>query len=515
MSQTHKTGLEAPEGLTVESIGTSDGLITVVARSSSRSSSCPRCAAVSGSVHSRYVRTLADLPSHGSAVSLQLRTRRFRCRTVGCPVKIFAEQFDPTVAQRFGRRTERLEGIVHHIGLALGGRPGQRTAVRLVLPVSRDTLLRVVRRRALPTDGAPRVIGIDDWAWRKGHRYGTVICDLEQRRIIDVLPDRETTTVQAWLAARPSIEIIARDRGGGYGPAGQRGRPEAMQVADRWHLMENCSSAFLGVVRNAMRDIRRIVGMGRLDPDVMTAVERNQYEGWRRRSAANAVVMNMVKAEVPIKEIMRRTGQSRQCVRAIARGDQSEVFRPRASTLDGHLDWLSHEWESGCRSGAELWRRLRARGYAGSLRVVTEWATRRRRDEATELPRRCPSSRVIAGLLMLVPERLSRADLTLVTLIEAKLPCLGQVRDLVERFHHMIRTGSSEDLDRWIEDASTLLAAFTRGIIADRAAVAAAIASPWSNGQTEGQITKLKLVKRQMYGRANLDLLRARLVAAA
>ena len=247
MSRMHKTGLEAPEGLTVEAIEMSDGQVTVVARSSSQSSCCPRCAVVSVSVHSRYVSTLADLPSHGSAVSLQLRTRRFRCRSIGCPVKIFAEQFDPAVTRRFGRRTERLEGIVHHIGLALGGRPGQRTAARLVLPVSRDTLLRVVRRRAPPTDGAPRVIGIDDWAWRNGHRYGTVVCDLEQRRIIDVLPDRETATVQAWLAARPSIEIIARDRGGGYGPAGQRGRPDAIQVADRWHLMENCSSAFLGV----------------------------------------------------------------------------------------------------------------------------------------------------------------------------------------------------------------------------------------------------------------------------
>jgi transposase len=279
--------------------------------------------------------------------------------------------------------------------------------------------------------------------------------------------------------------------------------------------MENCSSAFLGVVRNAMRDIRRVVGVGRLDPEEMTAVERNQYEGWRRRSAANAVIMDLVEAEVPIKEIMRRTGQSRQCVRAIARGDRGETFRPRVSSLDTHLDWLSREWGSGCQSGAELWRRLRARGYAGSLRVVTEWATRRRLDEAAELPRRCPSSRVIARLLMLAPERLSRADLRLVSLIEAKLPSLAQVRDLVERFHHMIRTGCCEDLDRWIEGASTSLAAFTRGIIADRAAVTAAITSPWSNGQTEGQITKLKLVKRQMYGRANLDLLRARLVGVA
>lgn len=131
--------LAAPEGLTIEAIEMSDGLIKVMARSSFRTSACPRCGEISGSVHSRYVRTLADLPSHGSAVSLQLRTRRFRCQTIGCPVKIYAEQFDPAVAQRFGRRTERLEGIVHHIGLALGGRPGQRTAARLVLPVSRDT----------------------------------------------------------------------------------------------------------------------------------------------------------------------------------------------------------------------------------------------------------------------------------------------------------------------------------------------------------------------------------------
>lgn len=515
MSRMHKDGLEVPEGLIVESIEVCDGLVTVVARSLLRSSACPGCGAVSGSVHSRYVRSLADLPSHGSAGRLLLQTRRFRCRSIGCPVKIFAERFDPSIVQRFGRRTERLEGIVHHIGLALGGRPGQRTAKRLVLPVSRDTLLRVVRRRAPATDASPRVVGIDDWAWRKGHRYGTVVCDLERRRIIDVLPDRETATAQAWLAARPSIEIIARDRGGGYGPAGRRGRPDAVQVADRWHLMENCSAALLGVVRNAMRDIRRVVGVRQLGPEVMTAVERKQYEGWRRRSAESAMITDLVKAQVPIKDIVRRTGRSRQCVRKIARGDRSDVFRSRASTLDGYLDWLSHEWASGCRSGAELWRRLRAQGYAGSLRVVTEWATRRRRDEATELPRRCPSSRMIARLLMLDPDRLTRADLMLATLIEAELPDLWQAKTLVQRFHHMIRTGCSKDLDTWIQDASKHLVAFTRGIIADRTAVAAAIASPWSNGQTEGQITKLKLVKRQMYGRANLDLLRARLLGSA
>lgn len=140
---------------------------------------------------------------------LRVQVRRFRCGWPDCARKIFAERLDPSLARTFGRRTERLEGIVHHIGVALGGRPGERTAGRLLLPASKDTLLRTVRRRARAPGAKARVVGVDDWAWRKGHRYGTVICDLERRVVLDLLPDREPATVAAWLAARPSIEIIA------------------------------------------------------------------------------------------------------------------------------------------------------------------------------------------------------------------------------------------------------------------------------------------------------------------
>jgi transposase len=360
------------------------------------------------------------------------------------------------------------------------------------------------------------VIGIDDWAWRKGHRYGTIVCDLERRRIIDVLPDREAATVQVWLTARPSIEIIARDRGGACGPAAAQGRPEARQVADRWHLMENASAAFLAAVRRSMPDIRKAIGSQPIDPALLTAAERSQYEGWRQRAAADATVLQLHKAGVPIKEIVRCTGRARKVVRDIVRGSRAEPFRPRASLLEPHLEWLVAEWEGGCRNGAELWRRLRTRGFSGSLRVVTEWATRRRRDEVAGAPRRCASARSLARMMTLARDRLSRCELATVAVVEHAIPGLVLARDLVDRFQSLIRKRNADALDPWIDDAAqSMISSFAKGLADDRPAVVAAIEEPWSNGQTEGQITKLKLVKRQMYGRANLDLLRARLICVA
>jgi transposase len=207
-----------------------------------------------------------------------ITARRFRCLTTDCRRQIFAERLESTVGAPFARRTARLEGIVHHLGLALGGRPGQSFAKRLLLPVSNDTLLRVVRRRAaVQPPKEPRVVGIDDFAWKRGHRYGTIVCDLERRCIIDILPDREAATAAAWLAKHPSISVIARDRGAGYRQAAADGRPDAVQVADRWHLMENASAAFLTAVQRSMVAIRKAVGTGVVDPASLTAAERRQH----------------------------------------------------------------------------------------------------------------------------------------------------------------------------------------------------------------------------------------------
>ena len=272
---------------------------------------------------------------------------------------------------------------MHHLGLALGGRPGQSFARRLLLPVSNDTLLRVVRRRAVQPPRRPRVVGIDDFAWKRGHRYGTIICDLERRRIIDILPDREAATATAWLADHPSITVIARDRGAGYKQAAAEGRPDAVQVADRWHLMENASAAFLTAVQRSMAAIRKAVSAGTVDPEALSAAERRQHTGWLRREAENADILALAARGVAIKEIMRRTDKSRGLVRQVVRGGRADIFRSRMSSLDPFLTQLETAWADGSQNGAALWRAMKTRGFTGSLRVVTEWATRKRKDEGT------------------------------------------------------------------------------------------------------------------------------------
>jgi transposase len=228
-----------------------------------------------------------------------------------------------------------------------------------------------------------------------------------------------------------------------------------------------------------MLQIRTVIGATTIDPKLLTAAERLQYAGYLRREETNAAILAVSKSGAPIKQIVRQTGYSRKLVRQVIRGDRHDVFRTRQSSLDQYLPWLDDQWASGCRNGAELWRRLKARGFRGSLRVITEWATRRRRAEKVDAQNlhRIPSARTIARLMTI-----GRDLLVTVAAIEAGVPTLVEAREIIAEFHLMIRRKIEAGLNPWIDRArASLIASFASGVVRDEAAVRAAITSSWSD----------------------------------
>ena len=281
--------------------------------------------------------------------------------------------------------------------------------------------------------------------------------------------------------------------------------------------MENSSRAFLDAVGKCMRQIRQAVGSNVIDPKLLTSAEKLQYEGYLRRQDTNEAIQALAKAGTSIRQIVRQTGHSRKLVRDVLRGQHLDVFRTRPSFLDPWLPWLNDRWDAGARNALALWREMRSEGFAGQSGVVSQWAQRRRLAEKANQSglARTPSARVLARLMTSARDGLARSEAILVAVIEDQVPDLVAARQAIGQFQSMIRSKSAENLGVWLASAKdSLVSSFANGVERDFSAVRNAIVSPWSNGQTEGQITRLKLIKRQMYGRAKLDLLQARLIGA-
>jgi hypothetical protein len=212
--------------------------LRVLAQGLKPEAACPICFTVSQAVHSRYYRHPTDLPSLGQPVQLVLCVRRFYCRNGTCPRRTFVEPLPDLLAPR-ACRTRRLALTQGKIGVACGGEAGARLPTDLSMPIRGDTVLRLIRALPLSAIGAPEVLGVDDWARRKGQTYGTLVVDLKERRVIDLLPDRTAATLANWLKERPTVQIITRDRSAEYARGAAMGAPQAVQVADRWHLLYN------------------------------------------------------------------------------------------------------------------------------------------------------------------------------------------------------------------------------------------------------------------------------------
>lgn len=530
----------------VETLTVTAELITLSLASTRSEAACPLCQEVSRTIHSRYERSLGDLPCCGKALRLRLQVRRFFCHQAACPRRVFAERRSD-IMQPFARRTIRLNETLQTIGLALGGEAGQRTARQLAMAVSAATLLRRVRALPAPPTPSVRVVGIDDFALRRGHRYGTILVDEEQHKPVDLLPDRETATVQAWLEKHPEIEIITRDRAVAYANAARAGAPQATQVADRFHLLQNLTEAVQGIVTRqhcVLREVAQQVPVAAMttpaeqsaarssavpplaSPVETKAAQRKQARQAWRESRFQAV-KDLRQQGLAVREIARRTKLQRVTIRKYLsldslpepatrgwRGSKADCFRP----------YMQQRWEAGCRNVSQLFTELQEQGYCGSCdtlrRQVRGWreATDAHEAEKTKAIFPVPSPRQATWWLLQATEKLTAEEAAYVQMLVQIQPEFAQTQTLAQEFQRLVQQRAEKDFDAWRqqvrESGVPEFASFAASLMTDEAAVRQALKSEWSNGQTEGQINRLKMLKRQMYGRANLDLLRLRVLYA-
>jgi transposase len=506
--------------------------LVMVLRAAGEAGCCPSCRNESRRIHSRYKRRLKDLPWEGIPVQIDLRVRRFFCRTENCGHQIFTERL-PSTVQRYARRTCRLSASLEQITQALGGSAGSRLAQQLGILASGSTLLRQLRRKVIVRSArAPRVLGIDDWAWRKGHRYGTILCDLERGKVVDLLPDRSTESTAQWLRTHPGAEIVSRDRASLYAQAATAAAPQAVQVADRWHLLHNLSEALIGalvphhrlLVEAAQASASKTEAPVTLP--VLQAVvtkpasryHKKQEHNRERRLATYQAVMEQISKGVTQHDAAKSCGLGIRTIRRWirARGFPERKVGERKSTVDAYSEYLEQRWNEGCHNATQLWHELSARGFSGQSPIVRTWVRRRYG------PRKCRtgqrpsfhspqriSQRQTAWTLLKEPEN-ARSYLEELC---RRSPEIATCASVAREFVRIIRERDAVGWKKWKQDAKTsMLASFAKHLCHDEAALMAALHYPWSNGPVEGHVHRLKLIKRSMYGRAKFDLLRLRVV---
>jgi transposase len=523
--------------------------ITLQVAATTATARCPACQLPSRRIHSRYLRAVADVSWGGVPVTLRVLVRRFFCGNSACPRCIFAEPLQHLV-DRYARRTRALRVALQRIGLALGGAAGARLAGTLGLPVGRTTLLDLIRAVPPLAGGPLRIVGIDEWAWRRGHRFGTILVDLERHRVVELLAERSADSAAAWLRQQPGITAVVRDRSGLYADAASRGAPGATQIADRWHLVHSLTEgleAFLLQQRAALRAASAVpdegTGVASADmPGPLTPLrprcgQRRAAEASRQRHARRVeqyeAIRRLHAAGADVADIARCVGTSRRTVYRYRDLPEPPVPKrphrpPHQRMLTPYEPYVLQRWHEGCHNGMRLYREIRAQGYAYGASNVMRFVAQLRRDEADGRPagasRRAkaaptPTARHVAGLFLRRPADLSPEQRVYLDRLHQADATLATAYRLTQDFAAMVRERQGERLEAWLAEAEACalpaLTRFAKGVRADLDAVRAGLTEAWSNGPTEGFVHKLKLLKRQGYGRAGFDLLRQRMIAAA
>ena len=540
------TLLPDPTCLHLQLLDASETTITAVVRTTSQEAECPLCHSRSARIHSRYVRSVADLPWMGCAVRMALHVRRFFCSNPACARQIFTERL-PSVVQPYARRTTRLTDVFTLIGFALGGEAGKRLVAGMGLEASPDTFLRLIRAQPEEQVPTPRVLGVDDFSFCKRKSYGTILIDLEKRIPIDLLPDREAATLAKWLKEHEGVEIISRDRGGPYAEGARLGAPDAQQVADRWHVLANLSDTLKPFFSRKQAQLKALVQQ---PSEAFSAEEEQQLPAWyhgqtkrktkmyeahhQERLARYRKVHELRAQGAEMTLIAHQTGLSRQTVHTYLKMEHPparKTGKRTGSVIDPYTEYIVKRWNDGVRNARQVYREIKQMGYAGSDQPVQRYFVQFRRgkdhrkfkpvDPAQQTPVKAPpkrpptASQVAHWITFKEDQRLEWQQKYLTQLCEADQE-IRAANELIQEFTSMLRERQGNRLDAWLKKAEESsiaeLRGFAQSLKRDYDAVKSGLTLGWSQGPVEGHVHRLKLLKRQAYGRASFQTLRKRVL---
>ncbi|WYL93902.1 MAG: ISL3 family transposase [Gloeotrichia echinulata IR180] len=512
---------------------------------------CPVCNSPTHKIHSHYERKLADLSWANYSTSLELRVSKFFCINTKCKRRIFTERLANIVAP-WARRTIRLASRLTDIGLALGGAAGVRLSQRLGLNISRNTLLNLVRRIPLPSFTSLKFVGVDDFCFRKCKTYGTIVVNLENNQPITLLKDRSSETLSSWLKEHPGIKVVSRDRAKAYEKGIKEGAPEAIQVADRFHLLQNLAQTLYEVFGIHSKDLKEVeqaqnqtssikdeenIVVATSPTDAPPPVKQKEKAEQRRvlRLENHQKTWELHSQGMNARVIAQKLGISRTTVFRNLRNPTFVERRGRSdkgrSLVRSYQDYIIKRWNEGFRETKILFEEIKQQGYSGSYATVTRYTARlrecqglkkRQRYSTKRLPKiikpsKKPLTPYSATWLILGSSDSETSESEreeLIMSLKAQSASLREGIELAENFISLVRQRQKEELDSWLNLAyNSILSPFSRfakSLLEDYSAIKAAVTMSWSNGPVEGQINRLKMLKRQMYGRAKLDLLTRR-----
>jgi len=501
--------------------------------SSQVASQCPICQSISTKVHSRYLRMIGDLPVSGKVATINLQVRKFFCENSVCIRKIFSERFKQQL-KSYARRFERLNELLSSMGLDLGGNVAHRVGKLCFVRISASTILRLVIKSPIQAIVAPKIIGVDDWAFKKRMKYGTIIVDLEKNKVIELLPDREAKTLSRWLEQHPSVEIVSRDRSSTYASAITEANKNIVQIADRWHILANLTEGFEQFLNTQRQSIKE-VAVELKSTNAVEAAENpppvveieNDIELYQGQS------MSKYHDKYSKTKQLQIEGHSKRNIAKLLEISRNTVmkywnmtsFLPKIGKKRNNLldyeDYLIRRWNEGEQTVKNLYAEIREKGFKYKIRSVYELMQGFPRTVVNIIPElvkvKYYSSKQLSIWLGTFrkdwSDELPKAYLA--KLIDDN-PIIRKVRNAVLNFKRFMKDKTGEKLVPWckniIDDEAEHIKRFARGVLNDYQAVYQGFESNWSNGPVEGQVNRLKTIKRQMYGRASFELLRKRVV---